>query len=66
MKFAKVDKGAAGAAGAAGAGIDGTSRITKDQIGFANSTGQVDINKPHLSKDGINAGGKKDYQHSIR
>lgn len=56
VKFAK---GAAGAAGAAGAGIDGTSRITKDQIGFANSTGQVDINKPHLSKDGINAGGKK-------
>lgn len=68
VKFAKVDKGAAGAAGA---GIDGTSRITKDQIGFANSTGQVDINKPHLTKDklkvgeveitntGINAGGKK-------
>ena len=59
VKFAKVDKGAAGAAGAAGAGIDGTSRITKDQIGFANSAGQVDTNKPHLSKDGINAGGKK-------
>lgn len=57
IKFAKVDD--KGAAGAAGAGIDGTSRITKDQIGFANSTGQVDINKPHLSKDGINAGGKK-------
>lgn len=56
VKFAKVDKGAAGAAGA---GIDGTSRITKDQIGFANSAGQVDTNKPHLSKDGINAGGKK-------
>ncbi|RKM47789.1 adhesin [Moraxella catarrhalis] len=56
VKFAKVNNGAAGAAGA---GIDGTSRITKDQIGFANSTGQVDINKPHLSKDGINAGGKK-------
>lgn len=57
IKFAKVDD--KGAAGAAGAGIDGTSRITKDQIGFANSAGQVDINKPHLSKDGINAGGKK-------
>ena len=69
IKFAKVDD--KGAAGAAGAGIDGTSRITKDQIGFANSTGQVDINKPHLTKDklkvgeveitntGINAGGKK-------
>lgn len=54
VKFAKVDD-----KGAAGAGIDGTSRITKDQIGFANSAGQVDINKPHLSKDGINAGGKK-------
>lgn len=53
VKFAMVNKGAAGA------GIDGTSRITKDQIGFANSAGQVDINKPHLSKDGINAGGKK-------
>lgn len=53
VKFAKVNEGAAGA------GIDGTSRITKDQIGFANSAGQVDINKPHLSKDGINAGGKK-------
>lgn len=69
VKFAKVDD--KGAAGAAGAGIDGTSRITKDQIGFANSAGQVDINKPHLTKDklkvgeveitntGINAGGKK-------
>lgn len=56
VKFAKVNNGAAGAAGA---GIDGTSRITKDQIGFANSAGQVDTNKPHLSKDGINAGGKK-------
>lgn len=53
VKFAKVDKGNSST------GIDGTSRITKDQIGFANSTGQVDINKPHLSKDGINAGGKK-------
>lgn len=53
IKFANVN------AGNSGAGIDGTSRITKDQIGFANSTGQVDINKPHLSKDGINAGGKK-------
>lgn len=54
VKFAKVNNN-----GVVGAGIDGTSRITKDQIGFANSTGQVDINKPHLSKDGINAGGKK-------
>ncbi len=53
VKFAKVDKGGSST------GIDGTSRITQDKIGFANSTGQVDINKPHLSKDGINAGGKK-------
>lgn len=53
VKFAMVNNGVVGA------GIDGTSRITKDQIGFANSAGQVDINKPHLSKDGINAGGKK-------
>lgn len=52
VKFAKVNNGSS-------TGIDGTSRITKDQIGFANSAGQVDINKPHLSKDGINAGGKK-------
>lgn len=53
IKFANVN------AGNSGAGIDGTTRITRDEIGFANSTGQVDINKPHLSKDGINAGGKK-------
>ena len=64
VKFAKVNNGSS-------TGIDGTSRITKDQIGFANSAGQVDINKPHLTKDklkvgeveitntGINAGGKK-------
>ncbi|XUJ54930.1 YadA-like family protein [Moraxella catarrhalis] len=52
VKFAKVNNGSS-------TGIDGTSRITKDQIGFANSAGQVDTNKPHLSKDGINAGGKK-------
>lgn len=56
VKFAKVDKGAAGAAGA---GIDGTSRITKDQIGFTGANGSLDESKPHLSKDGINAGGKK-------
>ena len=56
VKFAKVDKGAAGAVGA---GIDGTSRITKDQIGFTGANGSLDESKPHLSKDGINAGGKK-------
>ncbi len=54
VKFAKVNNN-----GVVGAGIDGTTRITRDEIGFANSAGQVDINKPHLSKDGINAGGKK-------
>lgn len=68
VKFAKVDKGAAGAAGA---GIDGTSRITKDKIGFTGANGSLDESKPHLTKDklkvgeveitnnGINAGGKK-------
>ncbi|RKM05439.1 adhesin [Moraxella catarrhalis] len=71
VKFAKVDKGAAGAAGAAGAGIDGTSRITQDKIGFTGANGSLDESKPHLTKDklkvgeveitntGINAGGKK-------
>lgn len=65
VKFAKVDKGAAGA------GIDGTSRITKDKIGFAGADGSLDESKLHLTKDklkvgeveitntGINAGGKK-------
>lgn len=65
VKFAKVDKGAAGA------GIDGTSRITKDKIGFTGANGSLDESKPHLTKDklkvgeveitnnGINAGGKK-------
>ena len=53
VKFAMVNKGAAGA------GIDGTSRITKDKIGFAGANGSLDTTKPHLSKDGINAGGKK-------
>ena len=53
VKFAKVNNGVVGA------GIDGTTRITRDEIGFANSAGQVDTNKPYLSKDGINAGGKK-------
>lgn len=68
VKFAKVNNGAAGAAGA---GIDGTSRITKDKIGFAGADGSLDESKLHLTKDklkvgeveitntGINAGGKK-------
>lgn len=52
VKFAKVNNGSS-------TGIDGTSRITKDQIGFAGANGSLDTTKPHLSKDGINAGGKK-------
>ncbi|MPX66206.1 adhesin [Moraxella catarrhalis] len=54
VKFAMVNKG-----GAVGAGIDGTTRITRDEIGFAGANGSLDKSKPHLSKDGINAGGKK-------
>lgn len=65
VKFAKVNNGAVGA------GIDGTTRITRDEIGFAGANGSLDKSKPHLSKDklkvgdveitntGINAGGKK-------
>lgn len=53
VKFAKVNNGAAGA------GIDGTTRITRDEIGFTGTNGSLDKSKPHLSKDGINAGGKK-------
>ncbi|MPX74780.1 YadA-like family protein [Moraxella catarrhalis] len=53
VKFAKVNNGAVGA------GIDGTTRITRDEIGFAGTNGSLDKSKPHLSKDGINAGGKK-------
>lgn len=53
VKFAKVDNGVVGA------GIDGTTRITRDEIGFAGTNGSLDKSKPHLSKDGINAGGKK-------
>ncbi|MPW61719.1 YadA-like family protein [Moraxella catarrhalis] len=54
VKFAKVNNN-----GVVGAGIDGTSRITKDKIGFTGANGSLDTTKPHLSKDGINAGGKK-------
>ncbi|RKL87833.1 YadA-like family protein, partial [Moraxella catarrhalis] len=52
--------------------LEGTTRITKDKIGFADSAGSLDESKPYLdneklkvgtveiSKDtGINAGGKK-------
>lgn len=53
VKFAKVNNGVVGA------GIDGTTRITRDEIGFAGANGSLDKSKPHLSKDGINAGGKK-------
>lgn len=53
VKFAMVNNGAVGA------GIDGTTRITRDEIGFTGTNGSLDKSKPHLSKDGINAGGKK-------
>ena len=39
--------------------LEGTTRITKEKIGFANDAGTLDTNKPHLTADGINAGGKK-------
>lgn len=52
VKFAKVNNGSS-------TGIDGTSRITQDKIGFTGTNGSLDTTKPHLSKDGINAGGKK-------
>lgn len=65
VKFAMVNNGVVGA------GIDGTTRITRDEIGFAGTNGSLDKSKPHLTKDklkvgeveitntGINAGGKK-------
>lgn len=64
VKFAKVNNGSS-------TGIDGTTRITRDEIGFAGTNGSLDTTKPHLTKDklkvgdveitntGINAGGKK-------
>ena len=54
VKFAMVNNN-----GVVGAGIDGTTRITRDEIGFTGANGSLDTTKPHLSKDGINAGGKK-------
>ena len=39
--------------------LEGTTYITKNQVGFSNKTGSLDTNKPYLDKDGINAGGKK-------
>ncbi|MPX53808.1 adhesin [Moraxella catarrhalis] len=54
VKFAMVNNN-----GVVGAGIDGTTRITRDEIGFTGTNGSLDKSKPHLSKDGINAGGKK-------
>lgn len=38
--------------------LDGTTYITKNKVGFAKTNGTVDDNLPHLSKDGIHAGGK--------
>ena len=55
-----------------GTALEGTTYITKDQVGFSNQAGSLDTNKPYLDKDklkvgdveiskdnGINAGGKK-------
>ena len=53
IKFADVNGNDAGATKV------GTSRITKDEIGFAAVGGTLDKNKPHLTKDGINAGDKE-------
>ena len=53
IKFADVNGNTAGATKV------GTSRITKDEIGFANSDGILDKSKPHLTKDGINAGNQE-------
>ena len=40
--------------------LDGTTRITKEKIGFTKQDGTFDdTDKPYLSKDGINAGGKE-------
>lgn len=36
----------------------GTTRLTTDKIGFANGNNGIDESKPHLTKDGINAGNK--------
>lgn len=43
----------------AGTALDGTTYITKNQVGFADKAGSLDKSKPYLDKDGINAGNKK-------
>ncbi|OAV20536.1 hypothetical protein AO372_1594 [Moraxella catarrhalis] len=65
IKFAGVN------GGVASAGIENTTRITRDKIGFANSDGILDESKPHLTNEklkvgtveitnnGINAGDKE-------
>ncbi|MPY07724.1 ESPR-type extended signal peptide-containing protein, partial [Moraxella catarrhalis] len=53
IKFATVNNGVAGA------GIENTTRITRDGIGFAGADGTLDTKKPHLTKDGINAGNQE-------
>ena len=52
VKFARVNNGAVDA------NIENTARITKNKIGFTGASGLLDESKPHLTKDGINAGGK--------
>nr|WP_319923423.1 YadA-like family protein [Moraxella catarrhalis] len=65
VKFAGVN------GGVASAGIENTTRITRDKIGFANSDGILDESKPYLTNEklkvgtveitnsGINAGDKE-------
>ncbi|OAV25594.1 hypothetical protein AO369_1379 [Moraxella catarrhalis] len=65
IKFAGVN------GGVASAGIENTTRITRDKIGFANSDGILDESKPYLTNEklkvgtveitnsGINAGDKE-------
>ena len=53
IKFAGVN------AGNPSAGIENTTRITRDKIGFNDGAGGIKNDLPHLTKDGINAGGKE-------
>ncbi|WP_155732051.1 hypothetical protein, partial [Moraxella catarrhalis] len=42
--------------GVASAGIENTTRITRDKIGFANSDGILDESKPHLTNEKLKVG----------
>ena len=54
IKFADVNSGTLATPATAG-----TTRITRDKIGFSNQNGQVNDNLPHLSLTGINAGNQE-------